>query len=266
MLVVEPLLAGVEAGDLGLEGGEVALGALDAGDGVLAGEPEPAHLVVGRGGAGPERAHLAGEPGQALAAVGRRALERDDAAVLLGGGVLGRAARRHGGLERGAVLVDLGGDLLLLGAHPLGVGLELVGVAALLAHLLAGCGGVADALGGQALGAAEPFAQRAERVLHLLGGGERRQVLPQRGLDGGLGVPRRRDLRLHLLAALDQHRLVGDLLVEGGARRRRGRRPSTGRGVAGVGLHAGGLAGHLGLASERLQLAPDLREQVAAAG
>ena len=47
MLGVEALLAGVEAGDAGLEGGEVALGALGAGHGLLAGQAEPAELVLG---------------------------------------------------------------------------------------------------------------------------------------------------------------------------------------------------------------------------
>ncbi len=149
---------------------------------------------------------------------------------------------------------------------PLGVGLDLVGVAALLAHLLARRSGVADALGGQALGAAEPLAQRPERVLHLLGGGERRQVLAERGLDGRLGLPRLRQLGLHLLAALHQHRLVGDLLVEGGARGDEvvGQEPRPG--VAGVGLHPGRLARHLRLASERLELAADLGEAGPGAG
>ena len=52
VLGVEALLAGVEPGDPGLEGGEVALGALGAGDGLLAGLAQPADLVVGGGGAG----------------------------------------------------------------------------------------------------------------------------------------------------------------------------------------------------------------------
>ena len=52
VLGVETLLAGVETGDLGLERGEVALGAVGAGDGLLAGQPEPADLLVGGGGAG----------------------------------------------------------------------------------------------------------------------------------------------------------------------------------------------------------------------
>ena len=52
VLGVEALLAGVEPGDPGLEGGEVALRALGAGQGLLAGLAQPADLVVGGRGAG----------------------------------------------------------------------------------------------------------------------------------------------------------------------------------------------------------------------
>ena len=52
VLGVEALLAGVEPGDPGLQGGEVALGALGPGEDVLAGLAEPADLVLGGGRAG----------------------------------------------------------------------------------------------------------------------------------------------------------------------------------------------------------------------
>ena len=70
MLGVEALLAGVQPGDLGLQGGEVALGALGADDGLLAGVAEPADLVVGRGGARAQGVDLAVQAGEPLAAVG----------------------------------------------------------------------------------------------------------------------------------------------------------------------------------------------------
>ena len=44
---------------------------------------------------------------------------------------------------------DLGCDLGLLRPHPLGLGLELVGVAAEVELLLLGAGGVSHAFGGQ---------------------------------------------------------------------------------------------------------------------
>ena len=131
VLGVETLLAGVEAGDPGLEGGEVVLGAVGAGRGVLAG--------LGRAGrsrrrprrrATAERVDLAVQPGQALAAVGGGAVQAGDPALLLGRGVLGGAPGGDGLLERGPVLLDLGVDPRLLLAHLRGLGLELVGVAA----------------------------------------------------------------------------------------------------------------------------------------
>ena len=150
VLGVEALLAGIEAGDLGLEGSEVALGPLGAQDGVLTGVGEA--LDLGVGGLGPrrERVDLAVQAGQALAPVGGGTLQPGDAAVLLGSGLLGRALGRHGGLEDLALPLDLLGDLGLLAAHPPGLGLELVGVAAGVDAVgLGRAGGVPDALVGQ---------------------------------------------------------------------------------------------------------------------
>ena len=215
VLGVEALLAGVEAGDPGLERGEVALGPVGAGHGVLAGQAEPADLVVGRGGAGLERVDLAVQPGQALAAVGGGALEAGDPALLLGRGVLGGLAGRDRLLERGAVAVDLGGDPLLLLADPLGLGLELVGVAAgARVVVLGGAGGVADPLGGQRLGAAQPLAQPGQREPGLLGG-RRARAGPRAARPRGRPRSRgpRATRRLDLLAALEQDRLVGELLL-----------------------------------------------------
>ena len=67
-------------------------------------------------------------------------------------------------------------------------------------------------------------------------------------------------------AALDEGRLVGDLLLE-----RRGELDEVvgeqaQPGVAGVGLDDGGLAGRLGLATERAELAADLPGEVLHAG
>ena len=238
VLGVEALLAGVEAGDPGLERGEVALGAVGAGHGVLAGQAEPPDLVGGRGGAGLERVDLAVQPGQSLAAVGGGALEAGDPAFLLGRGVLGGLAGRDRLLEPGALAVDLGGDPLLLLADALGLGLELVGVAAgPRVVVLGGAGGVADPLGGERLGAAQPLAQPGEREPGLLGGGEGGQVLAQGGLEGGLGLAGRRDGRLDLPAALEQDRLVGELLLQGGAGGDEVVGHQPGAGVADVGLH-----------------------------
>ena len=215
-----------------------------------------------------QRVDLAVQPGQALAPVGGGALQAGDPAVLLGGGVLGGTAGGDGLLERGAVGVDLGGDPLLLLADLLGLGLELVGVAP-GARLLGvgGAGGVADPLGGQRLGAAQPLAQPGQREPGLLGRGPARagpRAAPPRG---AASVSRAcGDLGLDLLAARDQDRLVGHLLLQRGARGDQVVGQQPGAGVADVGLHGRGPAGHLGLPAERLELAPDLGEQVVEPG
>ena len=115
-------------------------------------------------------------------------------------------------------------------------------------------------------GAAEPLAQAGQREPGLLGPRQRGQVLAQRGLERGLGLAGLGDRRPRPGPALDQDRLVGHLLLErrAGGDEVVGEQP--GPGVADVGLDGGGLAGHLGLAAQRLELAADLGEQVAEAG
>ena len=150
MLGVEPLLARVQAGDPGLQGGEVALGPLGAGDRLLAGGGEPADLLVGGGRAALQGVDLPVQAGQALAAVGGGPQQPGDPAVLLDVGLLGLLAGGEGGLERRTVALDLGDDLALLGADPLGLGLQLLGVAAGLGRRLGAVAGVADPLGREA--------------------------------------------------------------------------------------------------------------------
>ena len=266
MLGVEPLLAGVEAGDPGLEGGEVPLGPRGAGERVLVGLGEPADLVVGGGRARAQRVDLAGEPGQPLAAVGGGAVQPGDPALLLGHGVLRRTARGQRLLQRDAVLLDLGLDGRLLLADLERLGLERLRVAA--GADLAGRDalGVADPLGGQRLGAAEPLAQPGQREPHLLRLRQRRQVLAQRRLELALALDRRGLRGLDLLAPLQQHGLVGELLVERGPRGHQVVGHQPGLGVAQRRLDAGRAAGHLGLAAQRLELAADLGEQVVEPG
>ena len=84
VLGVETLLAGVEAGDLRLQGGEGKLCLLGAGEGVLARLTQPLDLLVSAGRARLQRVDLSVQPGQALAPVGGGALQAGDAALLLG--------------------------------------------------------------------------------------------------------------------------------------------------------------------------------------
>ena len=95
---------------------------------------------------------------------------------------------------------------------------------------------------------------------------QRGQVLAQRRLEGRLGLAGGGQRRLDLGAALDQDRLVGQLLLERGPRRGQVVGHQPGPGVADVGLHHGCAPGHLGLAPEGLELSPDLAEQVGEPG
>ena len=130
VLRVETLLAGVEPGDPGLQGGEVVLRAGGPGERLLAGLLEAADLVGGRGGARAGGVDLAVQPGQPLAPVGGGALEPGDPALLLGRGVLGLVPGCDRLVERGAAAADLVDDPLLLRPQLGGLDLELLGVAA----------------------------------------------------------------------------------------------------------------------------------------
>ena len=131
MLGVEALLPGVEPGDAGLQRGEVLLGALGTGDGGGAGLGEATDLLLGGRGPAAQPVDLAVQAGQPLPPVGRSALEAGDEALLLAVRLLGGLPLAQGPVQLGPGGLDLGGDLVLLGAHPGGLRLELVRVAAL---------------------------------------------------------------------------------------------------------------------------------------
>ena len=99
VLGVEAALARIEAGDLGLESGEVVLRACGALECFLARVRQPLDLIGGRGSAGLRGVDLAGQPGEPLASIGGRPGDAGDPAVfglVLGLGVvaLGRARGR----------------------------------------------------------------------------------------------------------------------------------------------------------------------------
>ena len=268
VLGVEALLAGVQPGDAGLEGGEVVLGAAGPGEGLLAGLLEAADLVGGGGRARPGGVDLAVQPGEALAAVGGGTLEAGDPALLLGRGVLGLVPRGDGLVERrrggrptsstirSSWLAQLGG-----------LDLELLGVAARRGRRLDGRLGVADPLDGQRLGAADPLldARRART----------RSPGPWPARAGPRAAPPRGAASLSraawLWASTSCWRATSSVssasswssavrAVTRSSAMIRARASRTRR------LDAGGAAGDLGLAAQRLELAPDLAEQVVEAG
>ena len=159
-------------------------------------------------------------------------------------------------------------SLLLRARTRVGLGLELVGVAA---RAPASASVAPAAL--RTRSAARLWVPRSRSRSPpsgeegLLGLGQRRQVLAQRRLEGGLALPARRPSPASTCsrrstsivssasscssAACARDQVVGD---------------QPGLGVADVGLHGRGPAGDLGLAAERLELAADLAEQVAEPG
>ena len=266
VLGVEALLAGVEAGDLGLEGGEVVVGALGAGEGFAPGRLEPALLLLRRGRPGAQRVDLTVQAGEALTAVGGRAEQTGDPALLVGGGVLGGLAGGDGVLERGLVLGDPGEDLGLLRGQPVGLGVELGRIPTVLVLGLLDAGGVADPFGGEALGAAQSFPERSQGREGLLSGGQGGQVLTERGLECSLALTAGGLRLLDLLTPGDQHALVSELLLQGAPRRDQVVGEDPGLGIADVGLHGRRTPRDLGLPPERLELATNLAQQVVEPG
>ncbi len=230
VLGVQALLARVQAGDLGLQGREVALRALGADDGLLPGVAQPADLVVGGGGAGPQGVDLAVQARQPLAAVGGRADQARHATLLLAGGLLGRTPRGHRLLQRRAVGLDLGADDLLLLEHLGGLGLQRLRVAPGLRRLGLGRRGVAEPLGGERLGAAEPLAQPRQREPGVLGARQGRQVLAQRRLEGRLALTRGGDAAPRPPSAARRGSSRRPSPARGPCAPPSGRRPSAARG------------------------------------
>ena len=234
MLGVEPLLAGVQAGDPGLERGEVVLGALGAGDGGGPGRP--------RAGRSPRRrrrpatssgVHLAGEPGQPLAAVGGGAQQRRRP----GGPPRPRPPRRYG-VRSPPPRARCGGSRPRPRSRTPARGPARPRPRARRGRAR-----------GRALSCSEPAALRTRSAASdavprsrsrmpgqpepgLLRPGQRRQVLAERGLEPALGLAGLRERGLDLLAALDQDRLVGELLLQRGARRDQVVGDDPGAGVA----------------------------------
>ena len=151
-------------------------------------------------------------------------------------------------------------DLGLLGADHLSLRLQLIGIST-LRHLWLVVG-VTDPLGGKAGCALDPLAERGEPVEDFVGLVEGRQVFTQRLLQIGLLLSQALELALHLGSPGHQDGLVGDLL---GERRLGGGEvisEESRLGISSFGLHRRSLAGDLGLATQGLELASDLGEQI----
>lgn len=254
-------VAGVEAVDLRLEGLVLLLGGHGARLRLVAGGGEAFDLGLGRGGAGAGGAHLSLEPGEPFAPVGDGAGDVLQPPLLLGefalqfgavgDGVLQRAfGRLQGGLQLGLLLADAGG----LALHVLGVP---------AAPLLGGCGGGAlHARVGERDGAAHPFGELGELVPGLLGVVQPRSEAAYLVLQEGLALERLLQLGLGGLLALFEGGLVGDLGLERLAQGDEVVGEETQAGVAQVGLDDGGPAGDRRLATEGLELPPELVGEV----
>ena len=265
VLGVEPLLSRIESGDPRLQGGEVVLGLLGPSQRRLTGLDETAHLGFGRRGTRAQTVELAMQPGQALTPVGCGPLKAGDSTLLLGVRRLRSRARLQSGGQHGRQGLHLGRDCGLLCSHRLGAALHLVGIAVGEGGF-GRIGGIANPLVGQGLCAPDPVAQPGQAEPGVLGSRQRGEILTQGRLESGLLLTGGRGQGFDLGAALDQDRFIGDLLSQRGARGDEVVGDEAGLRITQVGLHSGRLAGHLGLTTQRLELAPDLVEQVGQSG
>ena len=227
---------------------------------------EAPDLVAGRGRATLDGVDLPVQPGQAFPLVGRRAQQPGDAALLGGVGGLGLVAAGRRLLEPGGRLRHRSGHAPELFPDASGLGFELLGITAEAPLFVGLDGGEPDALGGQAGGAAQSFAEPGESVPGLLGGGEPRRVGTEVVLELGLGVPCLGDRLLDRGASLLERVLVGELLIDDRSRCDDVVGEQSRARVAGVRLDDGGTASDLGLPAQRLQLAAELGENVLQAG
>ena len=260
--VVETLLALLLDGDTALEAGELLLGLGGTGSGGGHELLESADLGLpglDPAASGPD---LPGELGQPLAAVGGGAGDAREAGLLAGVRRLGLLAGGDGGgelLGRGADLGEQGG----LGLAGLGgLGPQLLGVAPGGGLVLLVLREQADPLGGDRAGRLHPVAQALQAHEPVVGAGELGRGLGGPAVDVGEPLAHVGEGVLDGGAALDEGRLVGDLLLEHAGELHEVVGEQAQPGVAGVGLDDGRAAGRLGLPAERAELAADLTGEV----
>ncbi len=264
MVFIEPDLALIELADAALHGFELRPGLLRAGGGPFDALRKAGDAVVDRFDARPHGLDLTGQPGQALAPVRLRPDGREVGPIGLGGRALTVGQFRAGGVQPGAGRGQLRQQLLLGGRHLAGLGFQRVRIG------VAGCRRLnvemLGAFAGDAHRGAHPFGQCGQPepgLLHRFGPD---RELGQRGLVRGqlLGRHRQAGGGLVVLAAhgdlgLDDRvplHLPVDQVVGGQAQ----------PGVAQVGLDGLRATGHLGLAAQRFELAPQFGGQIREAG
>ena len=130
MLGVEVDLTGVHAGDSRLQRGELLLGLVGPGLGLVEGGGQAGDLGVARLDRAAPPVDLPGEPGQPFAAVGDGSQQCGQAPLLGRQGGLGVVAQRLGLFQAQPSGLDLPGELGLLGSHLHRLRLEGVGIGA----------------------------------------------------------------------------------------------------------------------------------------
>ncbi len=185
---VEGLLAVLDAGHLGFEGGELAVGLPAALLPCLEGFTEPAEFRLGGLHPGACGAHLPGQLGQAFAAVRGGAEQGREPLVLGGGGVFGVLLGGRGGVQGAAAVQDLALQPGLFLPDAGGLPVELVGVAAGIGDVVGGAEQPAAFLGERAQ-RAQPFPPGGELVPGVAGGVELGRGVGGELFEAGLPLP-----------------------------------------------------------------------------
>ena len=230
VLLVEALLALVEAGDLGLERGELLLALVAPGPWPPRAAPSSRPSSASWPRPGCAGVDLAGQPGQPLAAVrgGPRRARRPAGAPRprCSASAAARPVTAAARTSRSVATSTTSSASCSRAAR--GLGLELLGLAtgALLVGLRRRWRSRSAA---SSAGAAHPLAQRGQAVPRLLGAGQRRRGVGRLRLEPAsrcLGPGQR---CLDLGPALAQRGLVGDLLLQRSRQRTRSSASSRSR-------------------------------------
>ena len=261
VLGVQAEFAGIEAGHLGLQGGERPRGLLRPFGRLLARGGQPADLGRRRLRPAAQRVDLSDQPGQTLTPVGRGPDQRGQPGLLGAVRLLAAGAMGTGLLQGSRLRGDLGRQLTFLSTDRIGLPVEFLGIPA-GAQLAGIVIGVAHPLPGDRHGRRHPFAQRGQRIPGLLCRGQPGHALAYRLLGLDLGLASLSQRRLQGQSPVAHRLLVGDVGLQSERRLDQVVGQQPGPGVADLGLDHRSLPGHLGLPAERLELATDLGDQI----